>query len=598
MVSTPPKVPSAPFAGALQQLPIAGPWKRFIIPGNLDRFYSPQTKPGAPLEFVASMLRNLNVSYTVTRQDLERVPKTGPVVLVSNHPFGLLEGAILLDLLSKIRPDVKLLANSVLSALPELGDSLILVNPFGDAASHNRRGVRQVLDFLGHGGLLITFPAGEVSHLDFKQRAITDPAWNQNIARFIRHSGAKALPAFIPGANSLAFQLMGMVHPQLRTARLLHEFVNKQSRNVEVRFGNAVNAEHLESLSNDAQITSYLRCRSYILNSRGERAALEPLRKAKQLVRKPRKAAIAGAPPLESLISEIDRLPASQRLIENGDLCVYRASSAQIPTLLEEIGRVRETTFRQVGEGTGLALDLDRFDRHYQQLFLWDHKTQKLAGGYRLARTSGILEAHGIRGLYTSELFRIDPSFFERIGPAIELGRSFVHPDYQRQYAPLLMLWRGIGAFVNQHADHPVLFGAVSISNDYQAVSRRLIVQYLEAQESEHELSRLVSARRPFRTKHRGAPGEALSLLLQDTDELSSVTSDLEPDGKGIPVLLKQYLKLGGKLLGFNVDNAFSGTLDGLMLVDLRQTPASVRLRYLGKEGDAAFMKLHRMIGS
>ncbi len=585
------------LTNAIDQLPIAGPWKRFIIPGKLGRFYSPQAKPVMPLDFVATMLRNLNVTYNVSPADLQRVPRSGPVLLVANHPFGLLEGAILLDVLSKIRPDVKLLANSVMAALPELGDSLIMVNPFGNAANANRRGVRQVLEFLGNGGLLITFPAGEVSHLDLKQRAITDPEWNQNIARFIRHSGAKALPAFIPGANSMAFQLMGMVHPHLRTARLLHEFVNKESCSVEIRFGNPVGAENLRTLGSDAQITRYLRCRSYILSSRGRRTKELQL-KAKALVPKAHHAPIASATPLEAMQAEIAALPPSQRLAETGELTVYSALASEIPAIMQEIGRVRELTFRQVGEGTGRAVDIDRFDQHYHQLFLWDRAKQMLAGGYRLSCTSASLQREGVRGLYTNELFRMAPEFFEKIGPAIELGRSFVHPDYQKQYAPLVLLWRGIGAFVNRHADHPVLFGAVSISNDYQAVSRQLMVQYLEAQESDSKLSRLIVPRRPFRTKHRGALCEALSLLLQDTEELSTITAELEPDGKGIPVLLKQYLKLGGKLLGFNVDNAFSGTLDGLMLVDLRQTPISVRQRYLGKEGEAAFVQMHQMLGS
>jgi putative hemolysin len=586
-----------PLSVAIDHLPIAAPWKRFVIPGNLHRVYSPGTAQGTPLEFVASMLRNLKASYRVSAADQQRIPKTGPVVLVANHPFGLLDGAVLLDLISKIRPDVKLLANSVLAALPELGDRLIFVNPFGNAASGNRRGVREVLQFLNDGGLLITFPSGEVSHLDWKQRAIVDPAWNQNIARFIRHTKAQALPVFVPGANSVAFQLMGVVHPQLRTARLLHEFVNKQSCTVEVRVGNPVSSVQLERLGTNQHVTEYLRSRTYILGARGLRN--EPsAQRGRTLVPRFAKTPMAVSGAVDQMVREIAALHPAQRLIDSGDLTVYRACSTQIPHLLSEIGRVRELTFREVGEGTGRARDLDRFDEKYHQLFLWDRKAQRLAGGYRLARTSEILQADGIRGLYTSELFRIETGFFQKVGPAIELGRSFIHPDYQRQYAPLLMLWRGIGAFVNQHPDHPVLFGAVSISNDYQAASRKLIVDYLQAQESERELSRLVSARRPFRGKHRGSAGAALSVLLKDSDELSSITSDIEPDGKGIPVLLRQYLKLGGKLLGFNVDNAFSGTLDGLMLVDLRHTAASVRLRYLGKDGEVAFRVKHRMVGS
>jgi putative hemolysin len=198
--------------------------------------------------------------------------------------------------------------------------------------------------------------------------------------------------------------------------------------------------------------------------------------------------------------------------------------------------------------------------------------------------------------LYTSTLFDYRPEFFARLGPAIELGRSFVRPEYQRQYAPLLLLWKGISAVAARRPDHPVLFGAVSISNDYTPASRRLIVRYLESQEdARYACPRLAGLLRPRKAFHPrpGTDNESISLLLRDAEELSAVVADVEPDGKGIPILLKQYLRLGGKLLGFNVDPKFSNTLDGLIMVDLRQVPAALLQRYLGKEAAAKFISHH-----
>jgi len=174
------------------------------------------------------------------------------------------------------------------------------------------------------------------------------------------------------------------------------------------------------------------------------------------------------------------------------------------------------------------------------------------------------------------------------------MGRSFVVPDYQKQYAPLLLLWKGIGLFVAANPSRPVLFGPVSISNDYNPVSRRLIVRYLEAQESVRDLGAFVKPRRRFPTVARGADNEAISLMLRNTDELSAVTADIEPDGKGIPILLKQYLKLGGKLLAFNLDPAFSNALDGLILVDLRHTAPAILNRYMGPAGAGNFLSYHQ----
>jgi putative hemolysin len=577
------------FEGALDQLSIAAPFKRFIIPHNLERFYPEPESYHCPSEFAASVRNKLNVDYRVSPIDLARVPKTGPVIVVCNHPFGVLEGLILIEMLSRVRPDVKAIANSILATgFPTMRDSLILVDPFGNtaAAKANRKGVREVFSYLAGGGLLIVFPAGEVSHLQLRERRIADPCWNPNIARFIRHTQATVVPIFINGSNSVAFQVMGMIHPHLRTARLLHELVNKERKTVELRIANPISFETLQALGSDADITRYLRYRTYLLEERAEP-------RGEHLVarKSPRLKPIVEPAPQAAVESEIGGLPC---LAENGDLEVYSARAAQIPNVLHEIGRLREVTFRQAGEGTGQPIDLDRFDSTYHHLFVWDRVHKQIAGAYRLGVTSELLPRMGLDALYTHTLFQFNRAFFDRVGPAIEMGRSFVTPEYQKQYAPLLLLWKGIGQFVSKDPSHPVLFGPVSISNDYNPVSRRLIVRYLQAQESVRDLAALVKPRRRFQTRTFGSDNEAISLMLRNTDELSSVTADIEPDGKGIPILLKQYLKLGGKLLAFNVDPIFSNALDGLILVDLRHTAPAILNRYMGPASARQFLSYHQ----
>lgn len=264
--------------------------------------------------------------------------------------------------------------------------------------------------------------------------------------------------------------------------------------------------------------------------------------------------------------------------------------------MMRELGRVREVTFRAAGEGTGKRRDLDRFDRYYWQLLLWNKTKQELVGGYRAGNTAEILAERGVRGLYTNTLFRYDDQLFEKIGPALELGRSFVRPEYQRQYAPLLLLWKAIAQLLAAHPETPMLFGAVSISNDYSKASREMIFRFFEAQMQEDELAGLIEPRRPFRPAWlRPWDCRVMCHVLRDLEELSEPITDVEGDGKGLPILLRQYAKIGGKLLGFNVDRKFSNVLDGLVMVDLRQTSAGVLERFMGREAAARFRRHHEV---
>jgi putative hemolysin len=299
--------------------------------------------------------------------------------------------------------------------------------------------------------------------------------------------------------------------------------------------------------------------------------------------------------PQDARAMEIGRLPASRKLCESGCLAALFGTAQELPNVVREIGRLREIVFRQVGEGAGGSIDLDAFDRRYLHLFLWNHATREVVGAYRMGPTPDILPRYGIRGLYTSTLFHYRKDFFARIGPAIELGRSFVRLEYQKQYAPLLLLWKGIGQYVARRPECATLFGAVSISNDYHAVSRRLIAQFLEGRRIQ-DLADMVAPRRAYRPVERPfRPTGAIPSPPAGINELSALIEDLEADGKSVPILIKQYLKTGGRLLGFNVDRGFSNALDALILVDLRDLPAAMLERYMDKSGAGAFSAWHAL---
>jgi hypothetical protein len=247
---------------------------------------------------------------------------------------------------------------------------------------------------------------------------------------------------------------------------------------------------------------------------------------------------------------------------------------------MREIGRAREVTFRAAGEETGKDLDLDIFDAHYTHLILWHKPSGCVAGSYRLAWTQDILPGSGVRGLYTSTLFRFAPAFFSALGPAVELGRSFISPEFQKDYAPLLLLWQAIGRSVAARPEAPVLFGPVSISADYSEASRQLIVEFLRKRRFRADLARWVSARRPFHSRlMRAAELRAVAACLDEVEDLSARINNIE-EHSGVPVLLRQYLWLGGRVAAFHVDRNFSDTLDGLLILDLREAPEKMLARY------------------
>ena len=542
-----------------------------------------------------ALLSEMRVGLRVDAADQARIPATGPVVVVANHPYGMLDGAILAVLLTRIRPDVKVLTNQLLGDVPELQQHCIFVDPFQTDRSleSNRKAMREALAWLRQGGMLAIFPAGEVSHWQMPVAQIADPEWNDTAVRLVRRSGASALPVFFCGHNSVGFQLLGMIHPKLRTAFLLQEFLQHEGKTIEVRVGSEISSEAVTAIRDDREAMEYLRWRTYLLARRAKpEAPWSTALRSKLTFQIQEPVAPAISPQL--LAEEVANLPADRCLAESGDLAVYLGTAREIPQLLQEVGRLREVTFRKAGEGTGNARDLDAFDDYYWHVVLWHKTKRELVGAYRAGNTAEILASHGISGLYTSTLFRYDEKILQKLGPALELGRSFVRPEYQRQYAPLLLLWKGIARLIGMRPEIPVLFGAVSISNDYSKASREMIYRFFEARMQEDDLAGMIEPRRPFRpARLRPWDCRGMCPALRDLDELSQPITDVEADGKGLPILLRQYAKIGGRLLGFNVDRKFSNVLDGLVVVDLRQTDPAVLERYMGRDGAAKFRNLH-----
>ena len=585
------RVPGAAFSAARPVL------ERATGLTGLDRAYEARPDGLSAERFLDWTLEHFAVRTIVTDADVARIPAEGPLVVVANHPYGGIEGIALARVVGRVRPDVKLLANALLSRIPELRDLLVPVDPFDRPGSirANAAGMRQALAWLVSGGALVVFPAGEVSSLDLARRRVADPAWSPAVARLARRAGATTLPVFVPGRNGALFQTAGLIHPALRTALLPRQMLARAGRTIELRVGTPVSPARLRGFGDDAKAIAYLRDRTEILAERASPAnaaktALQPRRTP------PAAAPIVAPVDAELLAGEIAALPADARLIEGDGLEVLVARADEIPGVLREIGRLRETTFRDVGEGTGREIDLDAFDATYRHLFLWSRAGREIVGAYRLGATDELIAAAGVKGLYTASLFDYDRRLFEAMGPALEMGRSWIRTEHQRSYAGLMLLWKGIGEFVVRHPRYATLFGPVSISSEYRSLSQRLIVAFLERNRKASEWARWVRPTHPFRqAKRAGSRPEPAHL--EDLDEVSSFISEIEADQKGVPILLKQYLRLDGRLLGYNVDPDFSNVLDVLIAVDLRRTEPKILGRYMGRKGAEGFRAFHLVPG-
>ena len=561
---------------------------------QLDRIHRARPAGVTGEAFLAWLLDHLGVTLRVGDADLSRIPKTGPVVVVANHPFGGIEGIALARALMLVRPDVKLFANFLLGRIPELRDLFLFVDPFAreGSARVNASALRGAFSWLSRGGLLAVFPAGEVASLDLNARRVADPAWSPTIAGVARRSGASVVPVFVPGRNRAFFQIAGLVHPALRTALLPREFLARRSRSIELRVGTPVPAARLSEFATNGLAIAYLRDRTEILAERVDPPA-HPDAGAVQ----PRRTPVTAAPvvppvPAAELAAEVAALPEDAHLIASDDLHVYVARAPSIPKVLREIGRLREVTFRDVGEGTGREIDLDAFDATYLHLFLWNRAGREIVGAYRLGPTDEIIAASGVAGLYTASLFKYDPRLFHAMGPALEMGRSFIRTEHQKTYTGLMLLWKGIGSFVGRHPRYATLFGPVSISADYRSLSQRLIVAFLERNRKLTGWADWVHPTNPFREPRR--PGASLGPAhLTDLEEVSSFISEIESDQKGVPILLKQYLRLDGRLLSYNVDPDFANVLDVLIVVDLRHTAPKALQRYMGRDNLERFRAFH-----
>jgi putative hemolysin len=557
--------------------------RRLYAQANVLRASAGDAGDRQAVAFAGVALRVLDVTTDCNADRLARVPARGPLIVAANHPHGALDGLVLLDVVGRVRADVRLVANHLLARIPELQDLCFFVDPFEnrDSTQRSLTGLRAAHRWLRQGGALIVFPAGEVAHTRRADGSPIDSRWRSTVGRLAAATSARVLPVHVDGGNSEWFYAAGRVHPRLRTALLARELLKRRGSPVSVRLGLTVSATEL-AVNADGPEAVTRRIRDAV-----EHARLASPNDGDHEVE--RASPLALPIDAQALADDVRRLPGSAKLLTAGTLDVYCAEADEIPRLLDEIGRLRERSFRAVGEGTGKPSDRDAFDARYLHLFVWNHQSREVVGAYRIGCTDRIVAATGVHGLYTRTLFRYDETLLARLPPALELGRSFVRAEYQRDHAALLLLWKGICAFVKRHPRYRVLFGAVSISARYTDRTRTMLMRFLEQNHLHRQLAELVSSHHPY------SPGDVASSagVPQTVEDADALAGTFERDGRGMPVLLRQYLKLNARVLGFNVDPMFGGVLDALMMVDLLEVDARILRRYFGAAEARAFVDYH-----
>ena len=509
----------------------------------------------------------LDISGIQTLQ--ANIPKTGPVLIASNHPFGGIEGVILARIIGQVRPDIKVLVNKGLGIFPELSDYFIFTNPLSEKDPQNGPSLRACIKHVQNQGALLLFPAGRVSYYQSEKKAISEHAWNKIVGRLLSISDCQFVPVFVNGTNSKWFYRLGRVYYRLRMLMLARELLNKTGASVQINTGNAVPAKYIKG-SNYQVKADFCRALSYAQDCQWRYNW--PGDKYQKLQ------AIAPQTTSNLIAKDIRALPSNQLLVQNGNFDVYFAYQAQAPNVVNEIARLREIVFREHNEGSGEPLDTDHFDASYIHLFIIKRKALKIMGAYRMGLSDKLIEKDGLDGLYLHKMFNFSSDFINRETPCIEMGRSFLIPEFQGSYQGLLLLWRGIGAFVYQFPQYRTLYGTVSISKLYNPRSVKIIEHVLI--KPIHQIG--VSPRHEFEFAIH--PELAHLHHEQDiTQNMSALLKSIETDAKDIPVLAKQYLKMGAKFHALGIDTSFNHTPGLLLSVHMPNSPKRLLKQYIGE---------------
>ncbi|NNL78930.1 MAG: lysophospholipid acyltransferase family protein [Flavobacteriaceae bacterium] len=544
---------------------------------TLNRIYD-RNKHLDDLEFLNSILDEFQIRFEIPQEDLKRLPKEGAYISVSNHPLGGIDGILLLKLMLEQRKDFKIIANFLLHRIEPLKPYIMPVNPFDDRkdVKSSITGFKNAILHLREGHPLGIFPAGEVS--TYKDgKLVVDRPWEEAAMKLVKKAEVPVVPIYFHAKNSRLFYSLSKISDTLRTAKLPSELLTQKHRVIRVRIGRPISVNDQREHESLEDFSEFIRRKTYMLSNFFEpkEKILKNISSSLKVPKTPKRIITPVSP--EIMNSEIDAIRSrDMRLLKSKNYEVYLSPASEIPHILREIGRLREITFREVGEGTNQSIDLDKFDRYYHHMFLWDTDKKVIAGAYRMGLGSKIYEQHGINGFYLQDLFRFEPELHKMMSQSIEMGRAFIIKEYQLKPMPLFLLWKGIVHTTLRFPEHKYLIGGVSISNQFSNFSKSLMIEFMKSHYYDPYVAQYVHPKKEFKVKLKDADKDfVFDATEADLNKFDKIIDEVEPGALRLPVLLKKYIKQNAKLVAFNVDPLFNNAVDGLMYIKIADLPES-----------------------
>ena len=542
---------------------------------TLNKLYD-RNKHLKDLDFLNAILDELNIKFEIPEEDLKRLPKDGAYITISNHPLGGIDGILLLKLMLEREPNFKIIANFLLHRIDPMKPYIMPVNPFENHkdAKSSVVGIKETLRHLSDGKPLGMFPAGEVS--TYKDgKLVVDKPWEEGAIKVIRKAQVPVVPIYFHAKNSRLFYMLSKISDTLRTAKLPSELLTQKDRVIKVRIGKPISVIEQNEHQTIEEYSDFLRKKTYMLSNAFEKEV--PFLQSANLKIPKSPKQIATPANHEKMIVEVNALRKTDcRLLHSKNYEVFFTEAHKIPNILHEIGRLREITFREVGEGTNESLDLDRFDKYYHHMFLWDSDTNLIAGAYRMGLGSEIFPKYGIDGFYLQELFRFEPELFDMMHKSIEMGRAFIIKEYQQKPMPLFLLWKGIVHLTLRYPEHKFLIGGVSISNQFSDFSKSLMIEFMKSHYYDPYVAQYIHPKKEFKVKLKDADKDfVFNEAEADLNKFDKIIDEIEPGNLRLPVLIKKYIKQNARVIAFNVDPLFNNAVDGLMYIRIADLPES-----------------------
>jgi putative hemolysin len=542
---------------------------------KINRIYN-KHKHLKDLEFFTALLNDLQIKFEIPEEDLKRIPKEGAFITVSNHPLGGIDGVLLLKLLIERRPDYKIIANFLLHRIEPMKPFIMPVNPFEDRkdAKSSVAGLKSALQHIRNGNPLGVFPAGEVS--TYKDgKLIVDKPWEEGAIKLIQKAKVPVIPIYFHAKNSKLFYFLSKLNGKLRTAKLPSELLSQKERIIKVRIGKPIPVEDQEEFPEMQLFCDFIRRKTYMLANPFEKQSTPLTTASLKIPKQPKE--IVGQKNAEKMLEEVEAMRNNNsRLLKSKNYEVFFALSKDIPNIMFEIGRLREITFREVGEGTNQSLDLDRFDSFYHHLVLWDDEERKVAGAYRMGLGQPIFKKYGIEGFYVHTLFKFEPELYTMMEQSIEMGRAFIVKEYQQRPMPLFLLWKGIVHVTLRYPEYKYLIGGVSISNQFSNFSKSLMIEFMKSHYYDPYIAQYIHPKKEYKVKLKDADKDfVFDASKADLNKFDKIIDEIEPGALRIPVLIKKYVKQNARLVAFNVDPKFNNAIDGLMYIRVADIPES-----------------------